>query len=91
MQWSVVLQARGDRVLTLEEIVELADAVAGLGGVASGIGDTAYGVQIVVEAETRELAVDEGRAALARAAQTAGLPAWPVSSVEVVSPDDEDW
>ena len=38
MRWSVTLQAVGDRVLTREEVVELADAVAPHAGVASGIG-----------------------------------------------------
>ena len=33
MQWSVSIQASGDRELTREEIVELADAVAPAGGV----------------------------------------------------------
>ena len=38
MRWSVSLVAEGDRVVELEEVVELADAVAGIGGIASGIG-----------------------------------------------------
>ena len=36
--WSVSVQAVGDRPMTHEEIVELADAVAAAQGVASGIG-----------------------------------------------------
>ena len=36
MKWSVSIVAEGDRVLTSEEIVELADAVAASGGIASG-------------------------------------------------------
>ncbi len=90
MQWSVVLEAVGDREVTVEEVVELADAVARHGGVASGFGTTAYAARILVEAESREQAAEVGAAALAEAAKTAGLPAWPVTVLDVVSPDDPD-
>ena len=50
MRFSVSLQAEGDREVTLEEVVELADAVAPLNGIASGYGTFGYGAQIVVEA-----------------------------------------
>ena len=53
MLWSVTLQALGDRELTHDEIVELADAVAGANGVASGIGTKAYGAQLVVKADDK--------------------------------------
>jgi hypothetical protein len=91
--WSVTLQAAGDRVLTHEEIVGLADAVAPSRGVASGIGEAAYGAQLVVEAADRDEAESAGRAIFAEAAATAGLPAWPVASVDAVSEADEaeDW
>ena len=61
MLWSVTLQAAGDRPMTQEEIVELADAVAPAQGVASGIGQPAYGAQLVVDAADKvlgRLAVD---------------------------------
>ena len=90
MQWSVVLEAPGDRMLTREEVVELADAVAPHSGVASGIGTPAYAAQVLVEADTREEAAERGVEVLTRAAQVAGLPAWPVSAVLVTCPDDED-
>jgi hypothetical protein len=83
--WSVTLQAVGDRPRTHDEIVELADAVAPAQGVASGIGEPAYGAQLVVEAGDREEAESLGRALFAEAAATAGLPAWPVTSVDAVS------
>ena len=38
MRFSVTVVAEGDRLLTREEIVELADAVAVHQGIASGIG-----------------------------------------------------
>jgi hypothetical protein len=83
--WSVTLQAAGDRPMTHDEIVELADAVASAQGVASGVGEPAYGAQLVVEAADRDEAESLGRALFAEAASTAGLPAWPVTSVDAVS------
>jgi hypothetical protein len=90
VQWSVSAQAAGDRELTREEIVELADAVAPTGGVASGIGQTAYGAQLLVEADTREEAIERGSALFVAAAARAGLPSWPVSAVSAMAEDDEE-
>jgi len=90
VQWSVVLEAAGDRVLTREEVVELADAIAEHSGVASGIGTTAYAAQVLVEADTREEAARRGVELLTRAAKVAGLPQWPVSALTVTGPDDEE-
>jgi hypothetical protein len=89
MRWSVVVEAEGDRVLTRAEIVELADAVAIHGGIASGIGTTRYGAQIVVEADTPDQAMERGAAEFAHAATVAGLPLWPVASVKAVSEEDD--
>jgi hypothetical protein len=89
MRWSVVVEAEGDRVLTRAEIVELADAVAIHGGIATGIGTTRYGAQIVVEAETPDQAMERGAAEFARAATVAGLPPWPVATVKAVSEEDD--
>ncbi|MBL7497925.1 hypothetical protein I6A84_13140 [Frankia sp. CNm7] len=89
MRWSVALEAEGDRELTREEIVELADAVAGHGGVASGIGTTRYGTRLVVEAASRDEAVELGTAVFRAAAARAGLPSWPVGLVEAVGESDE--
>ncbi len=52
MRWSVGIEAEGDRILTREEVVELADAVAASNGIATGIGTSRYGAQLVVEADT---------------------------------------
>jgi hypothetical protein len=90
VKWSVNLAAEGDRVVTREEIVELADAVAGHSGVASGIGTTRYGAQLSVEADSREDAVERARAEFTRAAERAGLPPWPIADVGVIGEDDED-
>ena len=90
MKWSVTLEAEGDRVLTREEIVELADAVASHHGIASGIGTTRYGAQLSVEADSREDAVERASAAFTDAAKRAGLPSWPIADVGVISEDDDD-
>jgi hypothetical protein len=90
VRWSVGIEAEGDRVMKLEEVVELADAVASSGGIATGIGTTRYGAQLVVLAETRDEAVEKGRAAFAAAVVQAGLPGYPVVRVEVVSEDEDE-
>ena len=88
MRWSVTVVAEGDRVVTREEVVELADAVAALSGIASGIGTTTYGAQIVVHADSPDEAVAHATRELADAAARAGLPPWPVSRAEVLGEDD---
>jgi hypothetical protein len=87
MKFSVSLVADGDREMTIEEIVELADAVAACNGIASGIGATSYGAQIVVEANSSDEAVEVAMAEFVEAAKRAGLPDWPVARVETVSED----
>jgi hypothetical protein len=89
VRWSVGIEAEGDRVMELEEVVELADAVAPSGGIATGIGTTRYGAQLVVLADTRDEAVEKGRAEFAAAVARAGLPAYPVVRVEAVSEDED--
>lgn len=89
MEWSVVVVAEGDRVMAREEIVDLADAVAPLRGIASGIGTMSYSARILVEAPTSEGALEVAREKFTRAARRAGLPAWPITRTEATSPDDE--
>jgi len=90
MKWSVSLVAEGDRVVSHEEVVELADAVATAGGIATGIGTTHYGAQLLVEAEDRDGAVQRATQEFARAAAQAGLPSWPVTDVDVISEEEDD-
>lgn len=90
MRWSVTLEAEGDRVMTREEIVELADAVASHSGIATGIGTTRYGAQLSVEADSREEAVQRASADFVSAAERAGLPSWPIADVGVIGEDDDD-
>ena len=89
MKWSVSIVAEGDRAVTREEVVELADAVAGLGGIASGIGAAHYGAQLVVEADDRDAAVERATAAFVEAAAQAGLPSWPITEIGAVSEAEE--
>ncbi|MFI5101237.1 MAG: hypothetical protein ACHQE5_12115 [Actinomycetes bacterium] len=92
MRWSVAVVAEGDREVLLGEVVELADAVAVHGGIASGVGTTRYGAQLIVEADAREQAVERAKADFAGAAARAGLPAWPIVRAVAVSEDeDEEW
>ena len=90
MRFSVSVVADGDREMTIEEIVDLADAVAAHNGIASGIGTTSYGAQIVVEAGSSDEAAEVAMAEFVAAAKQAGLPAWPVSRVETIGEDSED-
>lgn len=90
MKWSVSVIAEGDRVMTIEEIVALADAVAGRGGIASGIGTMSYGAQLVIEAPTRGEAVDIAIPAFAAAAAIANLPPWPITDADAIGEDDDE-
>lgn len=85
MKFSVSLVAHGDRNMTLAEIVELADAVAPLSGIASGMGTTSYGAQIMVEAESAVDAVNEGRKLLEAAISKTSLPKWEITDADTMS------
>jgi hypothetical protein len=89
VRFSVSVVADGDREMTIDEIVELADAVAAHNGIASGVGTTSYGAQIVVEASTSDEAAALAIAEFEAAAKRAGLPPWPVSRVETIGSDEE--
>ena len=89
MKWSVSIRAEGDRILEREEIVALADAVAPLDGIASGIGTTAYGAQVVVEAGSPDEAVEIAIPRFVEAAAVANLPEWPVATAEVIGFDED--
>ncbi len=90
MRWSVSVVADGDREMRIEEIVELADAVATCNGIASGIGTTSYGAQLVVDAPTSDEAVELAMREFIAAAKRAGLPEWPVSRVDTIGEDGEE-
>ena len=89
MRWSVGIEVEGDRVLTREEIVGLADAVAATHGIATGIGTNRYGAQLVVQAMSREEAIEKATEEFWRAARKAGLTPAPVVRTEVVSEEED--
>jgi hypothetical protein len=92
VRWSVGIEAEAeaDAVLTREQVVELADAVAASGGVASGIGTSRYGARLIVQADNREEAVAKASEEFARAVATAGLPPGPVVRTEAVGEDEDE-
>jgi hypothetical protein len=89
VKWSVGIEAEADLVLTREQIVELADAVAASSGIATGIGTQRYGAQLLVEAASREQAVEQATAEFVAAAARAGLPPAPIVRAEAVSEDED--
>jgi hypothetical protein len=89
VRWSVGIEAEADRVLTREQVVELADAVAASGGVASGIGTSRYGARLIVQADSRDEAVARATDEFAAAAAKARLPPGPVVRTEAVSEDED--
>jgi hypothetical protein len=90
VRWSVGIEAEGNRVLSREEVVELADAVAVNGGIATGIGTNRYGAQLIVEADGRDQAIAKASEEFIRAAAKAGLPAAPVVRTEAISEEEEE-
>ena len=89
MRWSVGIEAEGDRVLTREQVVELADAVAVSGGIATGIGTSRYGAQLIVEADSREDAIEKATEEFWRAVRKARLRPAPVVRTEAISEDED--
>jgi hypothetical protein len=81
----VGIEAEGDRVLTREQVVELADAVAASSGIATGIGTTRYGAQLIVQAASRDEAIEKATAEFTRAVATAGLDEAPIVRAEAIS------
>jgi hypothetical protein len=90
IRWSVGIEAQGDRIMKLEEVVELADAVAPISGIATGIGTNRYGAQVIVFADNREDAIAKGKEHFASAVQKAGLPVYPIVRVEATSEDEDE-
>lgn len=89
MRWSVGIEAEGDRVLSREEVVELADAVAATDGIATGIGSNRYGAQLVVEAVSREKAIEKATEEFWCAVRKARLRPAPIVRTEAVSEDED--
>jgi hypothetical protein len=77
-------------MLTREEVVELADAVASSDGMASGIGSDRYGARLIVTAGSHDEAVEAATREFSKAVAAAGLPAGPIVTVEVISEAEDD-
>jgi hypothetical protein len=90
VRWSVGIEAEAGQVLTREQVVELADAVAASGGVASGIGTSRYGARLIVQADSHAEAVAKATEEFTRAAATAGLPPGPMVRTEAVSEEEDE-
>jgi hypothetical protein len=90
VRWSVGIEAEGERILSREEIVELADVIAQSNGIATGIGTNRYGAQLLVEADSREDAIERATQTFVRAAAAAGLPAAPVIRTEAISEAEDE-
>jgi hypothetical protein len=90
VRWSVGIEAEGDRILTREEVVELADAIAASHGIATGIGTSRYGAQLLVEADSRDDAIGVATERFLAAAATAGLQPAPVVRTEAISETEEE-
>jgi hypothetical protein len=90
VRWSVGIEAQAEEILSREQVVELADAVAAYDGIASGIGTNTYGAQLIVEAGSRDEAIERGTAEFRKAAAAAGLPPGPVVRAEAISEDEEE-
>jgi hypothetical protein len=89
VRWSVGIEAQGEHVLTREQVVELADAVAASSGIATGIGTDRYGAQLLVQADTREEAIERATREFTAAAAKAGLLSGPIVRVEAVGEDED--
>ena len=89
MRWSVGIEAEGDEVLTREQVVDLADAVAATGGIATGIGTSRYGAQLIVEADSREDAIEKATEEFWRAVRKARLRPAPIVRTEAISEDED--
>jgi hypothetical protein len=89
VRWSVAIEAEGDRVVTREEVVELADAVAPTDGIATGIGSNRYGARLIVQAGSRDEAVARATREFQRAVEKAGLPAFPIVRAEAAGEDED--
>ncbi len=76
-------------MLTREQVVDLADAVAATDGIATGIGTTRYGAQMVVEAASREEAIEKATEEFWRAVRKARLRRAPLVRTEAISEDED--
>ena len=84
------IEGEGDEVLTREQVVDLADAVAPSNGIATGIGTTRYGARLIVEADSREEAIEKATDEFWRAVRKARLRRAPLVRTEAISEDEDE-
>jgi hypothetical protein len=89
VRWSVAIEVESPHVLTREQVVDLADAVAPSEGIATGIGTNRYGARLVVEADRREEAIRKATAEFWRAARKARLKPGPLVRTEATSENED--
>jgi hypothetical protein len=89
VRWSVAIEVESHQVVTREQVVDLADAVAPSDGVASGIGTNRYGARLVMEADSREEAIKKATDEFRRAARKARLNPGPLVRTEAISEDED--
>ena len=73
----------GSRALSAASCANASD------GIASGIGSSRYGAQLIVEADGREAAIEKATGEFTRAAAQAGLLPAPVVRTEAISEDED--
>ena len=83
------IQAEAERILSREEVVELADAVAEYEGIATGIGSNVYGAQLVVQADSRDEALEAAKERFALAVSAARLPEGQIVRAEAISEEED--
>jgi hypothetical protein len=89
VRWSVGIEVESDHVLTREQVVDLADAVAPSDGIATGIGTNRYGARLLVDADSREEAIRKATDEFRRAVRKARLHPGQVIRTEAVSEGED--
>jgi hypothetical protein len=88
VEWSVALFTRAPEGVRIDVAPEgqgaFFDLLADHGGGGASVGNDAWSAQVSVEAPTYDLALLAGVDTIEKAAQTAGVPAWPVVAVRAV-------
>ena len=64
--------------------------LAGINGIATGIGTTHYGAQLIVEAASQDEAIESATAQFQQAAARAGLPEASITRTEAISEEEEE-
>ncbi len=63
--------------------------MAAYDGIATGIGSNRYGAQLIVQAESRDEAIEKAKRQFTRAAEQARLPGGPIVRTEAINEDED--